>query len=83
MYPQKEWKRIVVALLLTAVMALSGSVASPNVAYASARVYVAPQSGTRYHCTRSCRGLRRANRVIRITKSQARSQGYTKCRICY
>lgn len=46
-------------------------------------VYVAPYSGTKYHCTQSCRGLSRANSVVKITKKSAKEQGYTKCKICY
>ena len=83
MQPQKDFKRSLIAILLSISLACSGALASPQMAYASSKVYVAPYSGTKYHCTRSCRGLRNARSVERISKRSAQAQGYTKCRICY
>lgn len=42
-------------------------------------VYVAPQSGRRYHYNSSCRGLRNANQIQPLTLQQAIDQGYTLC----
>ncbi|EPH95206.1 hypothetical protein D920_02615 [Enterococcus faecalis 13-SD-W-01] len=42
-------------------------------------VYVAPQSGRRYHYDSSCRGLRTANQIQPMTLQQAIDQGYTLC----
>ena len=73
-----------VAVTLAVVMAFSGSVATPQVAYAaSKKVYVAPESGTKYHCKKECRGLKNANEIVRMSKKKAKEQGYKKCKICY
>ena len=42
-------------------------------------VYIAPQSGTKYHYDSTCRGLKTANSIISMTVSEAQSQGYTLC----
>jgi hypothetical protein len=42
-------------------------------------VYVAPQSGRRYHFDSHCRGLRNANQIQPLTLQQAIDQGYTLC----
>lgn len=84
MNPQRQHRTSFAAFVLAIVIAFSGSVGTPQVALAaSSTVYVAPYSGTRYHCIRSCRGLRRARSIQRMTKRNARAAGYTKCRICY
>ena len=46
-------------------------------------VYIAPYSGTKYHAKKSCRGLRNARETEKITKKEAKEQGYTACKICY
>ena len=42
-------------------------------------VYIAPNSGTKYHYSSTCRGLKRANSVSSISLSEATAQGYTLC----
>lgn len=42
-------------------------------------VWVAPQSGRRYHFDLTCRGLRRANGTVQMTLQEAQAQGYTLC----
>lgn len=52
-------------------------------AYAKSRkVYIAPYSGTKYHSTKYCRGLRRARSVQKITLKRAKALHYTKCKLC-
>lgn len=46
-------------------------------------VYIAPQSGTKYHCKNSCRGLNNANEIREITEEEAISMNRSKCGICY
>ncbi|MFZ2538926.1 MAG: hypothetical protein WAX04_08485 [Oscillospiraceae bacterium] len=42
-------------------------------------VYIAPDSGTKYHFDSSCRGLSNANSIVSMTLSDAQAQGYTLC----
>lgn len=42
-------------------------------------VYVAPDSGTKYHYSANCRGLNNANSVVEMSLSSAQSQGYDLC----
>lgn len=42
-------------------------------------VYIAPQSGTKYHYSPSCRGLNNANSVVEIDLNEAINQGYDLC----
>ncbi|WP_147369770.1 hypothetical protein [Bombilactobacillus bombi] len=43
-------------------------------------VWVAPNSGKKYHYDKTCRGLRRANgNITQMTEQQAKSQGYSLC----
>lgn len=42
-------------------------------------VYIAPNSGRKYHYDRNCRGLSRAKSISSMTESQAKAQGYTLC----
>ena len=42
-------------------------------------VWIAPQSGRRYHFDATCRGLRRANSTVQMTLQAAQAQGYTLC----
>lgn len=42
-------------------------------------VYIAPDSGTKYHFHSGCRGLSNANSIVEMTLSQAQIQGYTLC----
>lgn len=42
-------------------------------------VWIAPQSGHRYHFDPTCRGLRRANSTVQMTLQEAQAQGYTHC----
>ena len=77
-------KKKSIAIVLAVVLAVSGSVATPQVAVAaSSKVYIAPDSGTKYHCSKDCRGLKNANSIKKISKKEAKEQGYKKCKICY
>ncbi len=42
-------------------------------------VYIAPDSGTKYHYSSSCRGLSNANSIVEMTESEAQAQGYGLC----
>ena len=42
-------------------------------------VYIAPNSGRKYHNDPNCRGLSRANSVIPMSLADAQAQGYTLC----
>ena len=42
-------------------------------------VYIAPNSGTKYHFHAGCRRLNNANSVAEITLTDAQNQGYTLC----
>lgn len=42
-------------------------------------VYIAPDSGRKYHNDPNCRGLSRANSVIPMSLADAQAQGYTLC----
>ena len=45
------------------------------------KVYIAPNSGKRYHFNPSCRGLRRAHgNITKISLKKAINQGYTLCK---
>ena len=45
-------------------------------------VYIAPNSGNRYHRSQECRSLRNARSVVSINRDKARADGYTPCKIC-
>ncbi|GHU39553.1 hypothetical protein FACS1894192_12860 [Bacilli bacterium] len=45
----------------------------------SRTVYIAPQSGKKYHYNQNCRGLNRANSVSPMTESDAVANGYGLC----
>lgn len=40
-------------------------------------------TGKKYHSRRSCPGLSHARKIYKTTVSNAKSQGLTKCKICY
>jgi len=42
-------------------------------------VYVAPDSGTKFHYSNTCRGLKRANSIVSMSISEATAQGYELC----
>lgn len=42
-------------------------------------VYIAPQSGTKYHYSPNCRGLSKANSINEISLTDAKNQGYDLC----
>ena len=45
------------------------------------KVYIAPNSGRRYHFNPNCRGLRRAHgNITKISLKRAINQGYTLCK---
>ena len=45
-------------------------------------VYITP-TGKKYHPTKTCRGLRKAKKIIAIEKSEAIKRGYKQCKIGY
>lgn len=45
-------------------------------------VYITP-TGKKYHPTKTCRGLRKAKKIIAIEKSEAIKWGYKPCKIGY
>lgn len=76
----KKMKKIfVVFVLMTAITTKSVEVP----AQAEAKVYVAPNSGKKYHAYKGCRGLSRARRIVKYTKKKAKARGYKKCKICF
>lgn len=42
-------------------------------------VYIAPESGTKYHYSSNCRGLSNANSIVEMDLYAAQSQGYELC----
>lgn len=42
-------------------------------------VFIAPHSGTKYHFSANCRGLRNANSIKEVTLTEAQNQGYDLC----
>lgn len=76
---KKIKKLFVVFVLMTAITAKSVEVP----AQAAAKVFVAPNSGKKYHAYKGCRGLSRAKRIVKYTKKKAKVRGYKKCKICY
>nr|DAG03363.1 MAG TPA: Metal binding domain of Ada [Siphoviridae sp. ct6rT12] len=45
-------------------------------------VYITP-TGKKYHPTKTCKGLRRAKKIIAIEKSEAIKRGYKPCKVGY
>ena len=45
-------------------------------------VYIT-RTGIRYHCRADCWGLRNANALYKVSLSNAKSRGLTKCQVCY
>ena len=43
-------------------------------------VYITP-TGKKYHPTKTCRGLRKAKKILAIEKSEAIKRGYKPCKI--
>lgn len=52
-------------------------------AYAASKVYIAPHSGTKYHKSKRCRGLRRARGVKKISVKKAKRLHYKMCKVCW
>ena len=46
-------------------------------------VYIATNSGTKYHKTASCRGLSNSTSTTQVTLEYALNHGYEACKICY
>lgn len=55
---------------------------SPTLSAASDTVYIAPQSGLKYHGRSNCAGLRNAQSVVAVSRTEAAGSGYTPCGIC-
>lgn len=45
-------------------------------------VWIAAESGKKFHTNSKCRGLANNNGLIELTISEARSKGYSNCKIC-
>ena len=45
-------------------------------------VYVAPNSGKKYHLSPDCRGLNNNAGTVQMSLSEATSKGYERCKIC-
>ncbi len=45
-------------------------------------VYITP-TGKKYHPTKTCKGLKRAKKIIAIEKSEAIKRGYKPCKVGY
>lgn len=59
---------------------IAASEAAAQAAVPTSRtVYVAPQSGKKYHFSANCRGLSNANSIVSMTEQEAIAQGYTLC----
>ncbi|WP_088810250.1 MULTISPECIES: hypothetical protein [unclassified Listeria] len=52
---------------------------TPKASETVATVFVAPQSGKKFHYDSSCRGLNSANSVVSMSKSEAIASGYSLC----
>lgn len=84
MQNKQNFKKVIVSVALSVVLASSASVTSPLTIYAAKKVvYVAPESGKKYHKYSNCRGLNSADGVVGMTPKKAKKAGYTKCKICY
>lgn len=46
---------------------------------ATQTVYIAPQSGKRYHLSPNCRGLKSANSIVEVSIEEAQARGLTLC----
>ena len=78
-------KKSIIAFSLAIVMASSTTITSPQVAMAASKVskvYVAPNSGKKYHKTKSCRGLKKADKIVSMTKKEAK-KNYDACKLCW
>lgn len=76
----KKMKKLFVVFVLTLAITVE-TVEVP--VQAAAKVYVAPNSGKKYHAYKGCRGLSRARRIVKYTKKKAKARGYKKCKICF
>lgn len=63
----------------TAVPSASASASAAPSDTQSRTVYVAPDSGKKYHYDQGCRGLKSANSIVSLTEQEAIAQGYTLC----
>lgn len=59
----------------------SSSSSASSSSSSSSTVYITA-SGTKYHTSKSCRGLNNANSVTKTTLSKAKAAGYTACAYC-
>lgn len=48
----------------------------------SASVYITA-TGKKYHSSKNCRGLNNARKIYRVSSSEAKSRGLTKCKLCW
>lgn len=85
---RKKWLKALAIISVSFLLIFSGAALSSHVEQAQARsrtkyVYIAPRNGKKYHARRTCRGLRRARYVKRVTITYAKRHHYTRCKICY
>lgn len=60
----------------------SAAVADPTASVGTStgtRVFIAPESGNRYHYSSNCRGLKKANSIVEVTIEDAMARGLTIC----
>lgn len=74
-------KKALLTLALSFTMVLNTNVTIT--AQAVTNVYIAPYQGKKYHSKDTCRGLRNARQIVKVTLTQAKKDGYEKCGICY
>lgn len=71
---------LLVVALATSAAAATKPKATPK-PKKEAIVYIAPESGVRYHAKKTCRGLNKANEVVSYKISECPTE-YTPCKIC-
>ncbi len=72
-------KKRIVTLMLSLVLIL-GMI--PINSIADRTVYIT-KTGSKYHSTKECSGLNRAKNIYSCSESEAKSEGLTKCSICW
>ena len=73
------WKRMTPIFLGCCIVA--AGVHAPINAYADNTVYIT-EKGTKYHLSKSCRGLNNASKIIDVTFNQYIDQTHDPCKIC-
>lgn len=63
----------------TSTAAVAPPVQTPEVTPSTVTVYIAPESGTKYHYSQGCRGLNNANSIQGMSLNEAEGLGYELC----